>query len=87
MKVQRCKEASPSGRRRWKCASVAGLYWRVADEADGAECSASVESVSGRKRKARERMKPTMMNLVMMCEDVEVGEDVDEVQDGSFAWP
>ena len=37
-----------------------------------AECSASVESVSGRKRKARERMKPTVMNLVMMWKFVKL---------------
>ena len=42
-----------------------------------AKCSASVESVSKRKRKARERVKPTHDEFV---EDVEVCEDV-EVED------
>ena len=37
-----------------------------------AKCSASVESVSRRKRKARERMEPTTMNLVMMWKYVKI---------------
>ena len=36
------------------------------------KCSASVEPVSRRKRKARERMKPTTMSLVKMWKCVKV---------------
>ena len=42
----------------WRCMTMRV----VLGHAGVSECSASVESVSGRKRRARERMKLTMMN-------------------------